>query len=120
MKKEQKMKTEQKINYKRFNKLISSFLSDLKKALPEEKKLKVVSSQIETLILLTPKKIFKSCVDFVYPYKQQILSKDEKFFLGDNVTIKDVHLAVAVELKTLWTTQLSPQKKKLYGNILKY
>ena len=107
------------INYKRFNTLISTFLKDLKKILPNEKKLKVTSSQIETLILVTPRKIFKSCVTFVYPYKEQILNKDEKFFLGDGVSVKKDFLSESLELKTLWTTKLSKENKEIIWKYFK-
>ena len=113
------MNTEKKINYKRFNKLISTFLSDLKKTLPNEKKIKVVSSQVETLILLTPKKIFKSCVKFIYPHKEQILNKNEQFFLEQKLNVQKDYLSEALELKTLWTTKLSPQNKEVIWKYFK-
>ena len=113
------MNTEKKINYKRFNKLISTFLSDLKKTLPNEKKIKVVSSQVETLILLTPKKIFKICVKFVYPHKEQILNKNEQFFLEQKLNVQKDYLSEALELKTLWTTKLSPQNKEVIWKYFK-
>ena len=113
------MNSEKKINYKRFNALISVFLKDLKKALPSNKKLKITSSQIETLILVTPRKLFKSCVQFVYPYKEQILSKDEKFFLGDGVSIKKDFLSESLELKTLWETKLSTENKEIIWKYFK-
>ena len=107
------------INYKRFNKLISTFLKELKKIFPKEKKLKITSSQIETLIVVTPKKIFKSCVEFVYPYKEQILNKDEKFFLGDGVFIKKDFLSESLELKKLWETKLSKENKEIIWKYFK-
>lgn len=97
----------------RFNKTVDTFLEQLIKILPEEKDIKIFQSQISVALMFDESKILKSFIEFVSPYKKQILSKDEKFFLGDNVEIEKDYMSKAIHLTDLWKNKLSTENKEI-------
>ena len=97
----------------RFNKTVDTFLEQLIKILPEEKDIKIFQSQISVALMFDESKILKSFIEFVSPYKKQILSKDENFFLGDNVEIEKDYMSKAIHLTDLWKNKLSTENKEI-------
>ena len=108
------------IHVKKFNKIIIGFLDELIKILPEEKNIKVFKSQLSTVEFLDEKKIIKSFIQYGYPYKKQILEKDESFFLKEgNVKIEGDYMSEALQLKRLWQTKLSDDNKEVVWKYFK-
>jgi hypothetical protein len=108
------------IHVKKFNKIIIGFLDELMKILPEEKNIKVFKSQLSTVEFLDEKKIIKSFIQYGYPYKKQILEKDESFFLKEgNVKIEGDYMSEALQLKRLWQTKLSDDNKEVVWKYFK-
>jgi len=108
------------IHVKKFNKIIIGFLEELMKILPEEKNIKVFKSQLSTVEFLDEKKIIKSFIQYGYPYKKQILEKDESFFLKEgNVKIEGDYMSEALQLKRLWQTKLSDDNKEVVWKYFK-
>ena len=99
--------------YNQFNNIIDNFLDELQKILPGEKDIIIFRSQLDITKMITPSKILESFLKFVYPYKQQILERNESFFLGDNVGVKEDYLSNAIHLTDLWKTKLSKEKKEV-------
>jgi hypothetical protein len=102
----------------RFNTITKNFLTDLHNILPEEKDIKVFKSQLSVLEMMDPSKIIKSFVEFVYPYKEHILKKNEDFFLG-NLEIEDDYLSESIHLKDLWKSKLSDENKEIVWKYFK-
>ena len=104
-------KTSKKASTLRFNKTINKFLEELQKILPGEKDIPIFQSQIDVTLMFDESKVLKSFIQFVSPYKQQIIDKDEKFFLGDNVEIEKDYMSQAIHLTDLWKNKLSNENK---------
>ena len=95
----------------RFNKTINKFLDELHKILPNEKDIKIFQSQIDVALMFDESKVLKSFIQFVSPYKKQIIDKDEKFFLGDNIGIEKDYMSKAIHITDLWKNKLSNENK---------
>lgn len=104
-------KTSKKASILRFNKTINKFLEELQKILPNEKDITIFQSQIDVALMFDETKVLKSFIQFVLPYKKQILEKDEKFFLGNNVEIEKDYMSQAIHLTDLWKNKLSDNNK---------
>lgn len=97
----------------KFNKVIDNFLDELHKILPSEKDIVIFKSQIGVANMIDESKMLKSFIKYVLPYKQHILDKNEDFFLGDNISIKDDYLSKAIHLTDLWKSKLSDDNKQV-------
>ena len=108
------------INVKKFNKVIISFLDELLAILPEEKNIKVFKNQLSAVEYVSETKIIKSFIEYGYPYKTHILSKDESFFLKyGNVKVEGDYMSEALQLKRLWETKLSKENKEVVWKYFK-
>ena len=99
--------------YIQFNKIIDKFLDELQQILPEERDIIIFKNQIDVTNMITPNKMLYSFIKFIYPYKQQIIDKNESFFLGDNLNIKQDYLSNAIQLTELWKSKLSDENKEI-------
>jgi len=97
----------------RFNKIVDKFLNELQTILPDEKNIIIFQSQISVAIMVDPNKILKSFIKYGYPHKNHILAKNEDFFLGDKMNIKQDYLSEAIHLKELWKNKLSNENKEV-------
>lgn len=104
-------KTSKKASILRFNKTINKFLEELQKILPNEKDITIFQSQIDVTLMFDESKVLKSFIQFVLPYRKQILEKDENFFLGNNVGIEKDYMSKAIHLTNLWKNKLSDNNK---------
>ncbi len=95
----------------KFNKLVDNFLTDLQSILPDETEVTVLKSQIAVATMWSENKILKSFVDYVYPYKEHIMEKNEEFFLGDDISEKKDYLSEALHMADLWQNKLSDDNK---------
>jgi hypothetical protein len=58
--------------------------------------------------------LLQSFIQFVYPYKKQIMEKDEQFFLKDgNVQVEEDDLSKAIHLRDLWQNKLRKENKDI-------
>lgn len=95
----------------KFNKLVDNFLRDLQSILPDETEIAVLKSQIAVATMWSENKILKSFIDYVYPYKEHIMEKNEEFFLGDDISEKKDYLSEALHMAELWQNKLSDDNK---------
>lgn len=108
------------IHVKKFNSVLIGFLDELMQILPDEKNIKVFKSQLSTVKYLDEKKIIKGFIQYGYPYKKQILEKDESFFLKEgNVEVEGDYMNEALQLKRLWETRLSDDNKEVVWKYFK-
>jgi len=64
--------------------------------------------------MMNKKLLLESFIQYVYPFKDQIMNKDEDFFLqGDNVGVDQDYMSHAIHLKDLWQTKLRPENKEV-------
>lgn len=100
-------------NALRFNKIVDKFLTDLQSILPEEKDITILKSQIAVTTMLFEGKVLQSFIETVYPFKEHIMSKNEDFFLGDEISDKKDYLSEALHLSDLWKNKLSENNKEI-------
>ena len=103
---------------KAFTTLLSNFIAELAAVFPEETELKTYRSATDALIKANPKLVYKMFVKYVMPYKEQILQKDESFFLNHSfekeqaaATAHDMNLLEAVRIKQLWSVMSENSKE---------
>jgi len=104
---------DKKKNIKKFNKIIDNFLSELHTILPDEKDIVIFQSQLSIATMMNEKKILNSFIEFVHPYKNHILEKNEDFFLNDNVDVDKDYLSESIHIKELWQNKLSDDNKEI-------
>ena len=97
----------------KFNKIVDKFLNELHTILPDEKDIVIFQSQVGVAIMVDPTKLLKSFIKYAYPHKDHILKKNEDFFLGDELSIKQDYMADAIHLTDLWKNKLSDQNKEV-------
>lgn len=95
--------------YESFNNKLGEFLNDLIATFPEMNDLKVLKTGLQlakTIDLKMPQKVFDEHVAGVY--EQQILEKDEQFFLAQDyhhvASVHGIDLDIISKLKHIWTT----------------
>lgn len=97
----------------KFNNIINKFLDELQVILPQEKDIAIFKSQVDVTNMISPNKVLQSFVKFVYPYKKEIMEKNESFFLGDGLSLKKDYMSDAIHLTELWQTKLSNENKEV-------
>lgn len=111
---------------KTFCNVLQDFLSDLSATFPEERDIKLYKSYTATMVNMNPKLVLNYFLQFVYPYKSQIMSQDEAFFLEKDYTEEigainefvQVDMLQAMKLKTLWAV-MTPGNKQTTWKYLK-
>jgi len=89
---------------------LSSLGCELNEMYPEDVDIKMAKNTIETMKKLNPKMLAKTFSDYVLPYKDQILNREERFFLNDVDYAKVVDaedqqstMAIVGNLKKYWS-----------------
>jgi hypothetical protein len=102
------------VSLKRFNKQVDNFLVALKKIFPERKEFSIFEAQMEGARMINKRIVIDSFITYVYPFKGQIMNKDESFFLQEgNVGVKKDYMSHALNLKDLWLNSLRPENKEM-------
>lgn len=97
----------------KFNKIVDKFLNELHTILPDEKNIVIFQSQVSVAVMVDPNKVLKSFIKYGLPYKEHIVNKNEDFFLGDKVSVKQDYMSEALHLKELWKNKLSDENKSV-------
>lgn len=100
-------------DYIKFNKKAKEFLKDITKTFPELSDLKLMKNALKVVKKIskkTPHRIFDSIVT---PYKDQILRRDDAFFITDDFQIESLR-----GLKGIWGS-LSDVNKNIIWDYLK-
>jgi hypothetical protein len=115
-------------NLSKFNEQLLNFLNEISSLFPEDKALKTFCNTVEFIKKTNPRELMNQFKKFVYPYKEQIIKKDESFFLDNsfNDIVKGTEinginpLAEMMRIKTIWVSgQLSPKDKECIWNYFK-
>lgn len=100
-------------DYIKFNKKAKEFLKDITKTFPELSDLRMMRNALKVVKKLskkTPHRIFDSIVT---PYKEQILKRDDAFFVRDDFQIESLK-----GLQAIWGS-LSDVNKNIIWDYLK-
>ena len=91
-----------------FNQVVDEFFNELMEIFPEEQNIKVKYTLFQTIAKANVK---KPCMEFMtksIPYLEKVAMRDEEFFVGDDTPL----LIQALNVKKLWTPELSPVTKQ--------
>jgi hypothetical protein len=110
-------------NLSKFNEQILNFLQEMSSLFPEDKNLSKVYHAAELMKSLNPREIMNQFRDYVMPFKKQILSKDESFFIQSEFTDKVVDqssIAEMMRIKHIWNSdRLTVHDKECIWNYFK-
>lgn len=85
---------------------LSSLGKELNDMYPDDMDIKMAKNSIETLKILNPKKLYEVFSSIVIPFKDQIINRDEGFFLNINVKGGDMgdgySITTVMNLKKYW------------------
>ena len=71
-----------------FNELMDKFILELRETFPEEPCIKKWYNAIDLMKGANSKGVMELFMSNVAPYSQQLMEKDESFFVGENNNIK--------------------------------
>lgn len=110
-------------NLSKFNEQLINFLNELSSLFPEDKMLKTSYHTVEFMKKSNPREIMNLFKKFVYPYKEQILKRDESFFLNNDFSDSIKSNSTITEMfriKTLWASgRLTNNDKECVWNYFK-
>jgi hypothetical protein len=104
-------------NLGKFNKTIDEFANNLLNALgnhPFSKDIKSYKDKLETLIKINPRKVLEGFMLKVYPFKKEIMNRDETFFLGKDYSneLNTDSIIESLKIKEIWENEASESVKK--------
>lgn len=110
-------------NLSKFNEQILNFLNELSELFPEDKALKNFYHTVDFMKKTNPREIMSQFKNYVYPYKDQILKRDESFFLNnsfsDNV-VQSTSISEMLRIKSIWSSgRLTENDKNCIWNYFK-
>lgn len=105
-----------------FNNIIIDFVDDCISVFPSDPEFKTYKNALLLLKKYNPKKIVDTFKEYVSLYREQLVSKDEQFFL--NNSFKEVEkynneeiFNVINRIKTYWKDLTSENKQKIWKYI---
>ena len=110
---------------KAFTVILDQFMQQLICAFPEEKDLKVYHLYASNLMTVNPRLLATTFKTYVaVPYRTQIETRDEKFFLDRDYTedlqkSNTANLVDALKLKQLWTVMSASTKQVVWDYLSK-
>lgn len=110
-------------NLSKFNEQILNFLQEMSSLFPEDKKLSTFYHTVDMMKKMNPREIMNQFRDYVTPFRQQILSRDESFFLqsdfSDKVTDNN-SISEMLRVKHIWNSgRLTAKDKECIWNYFK-
>ena len=100
-----------------FNNQIDNFLEDLITVCPEEKEFKMLKNGISLVKKTNPRIILSQFIEMIFPYKEQILLRNEDFFIGkdyqeDFTNVSSDYIStITGKLKNIWASGISESDK---------
>jgi hypothetical protein len=97
---------------------LSSLGKELNDMYPDDMDIKMAKNSIETLKILNPKKLYEVFSSIVIPFKEQIINRDEGFFLNINVKGGDMgdgySITTVMNLKKYWSGMSDTTKECMW------
>jgi hypothetical protein len=110
-------------NLSKFNEQILNFLQEMSALFPEDKKLSTFYYTVEMMKTMNPREIMNQFRDYVTPFRQQILARDESFFLQSDFSDKVVDtnsISEMLRVKHIWNSgRLTNKDKECIWNYFK-
>ncbi len=110
-------------NLTKFNEQILNFLSEISALFPEDKALKTFYHTVEFMKKTNPREVMNQFKNFVYPYKDQILKRDESFFLNNDFSdsvVQSSSISEMIRIKNIWASgKLTENDKNCIWNYFK-
>jgi hypothetical protein len=110
-------------NLSKFNNQINNFLKEMSALFPEDKKLCALCQIVDIMSKMNPREIMNQFRDYVTPFREQILSRDESFFLQTDFTDKVVDsnsISEMLRIKHIWNSdRLTNTDKECIWNYFK-
>ena len=106
-----------------FNNIGTQFVAELVETFPEEPQFKVFKSGVRALIWANKNKFIQLYNHYCLNFQDQIINKDEKFFLAENYDNiiesddKDMITQIIARLKIHWKTMNTENKEKVWEYI---
>lgn len=107
-----------------FIKQLEDFATELTQLFPQDVDLKLALNMIILVKKAHPRKLLDIFLKFTNTYKEQIMSKNEDFFikhdfndLAQKTKQQDYALSLVTQLKSHWT-EMSPENKEVSWNYL--
>jgi len=111
-----------------FNNQLSDLVRELIYLYPENKRFTVFNQKLEILRSVNPKLIIEKYIEFIYPFKKEILAEDDAYFTSNskNDTIKEIYtqdnikeqnyipIEYALNLKDIWLDMSSETKNAIW------
>jgi len=107
----------------KFNEQLLNFLQEMCRLFPEDKKLSTFLFTVDLMKKANPRELMNQFKQYVYPFKSQIMNKDESFFLenafGDNIQDKS-NMSEMLRIKEIWISgKLTKNDKDCIWNYFK-
>jgi len=97
---------------------LNSLCSELSDMYPDDVDIKMAKTSIDTMKRMNPKVIFTTFYQFVYPFKDQILNRNEDFFLNMDFTkvagSEANSMMTVMNLKKYWSTMTDQTKECMW------
>lgn len=97
---------------------LNSLCCELADMYPEDVDIKMAKTSIDTMKRMNPKMVFTTFYQFVYPFKDQILSRNEDFFLNmdfSNIAGGEANnMMTVMNLKKYWSTMTEQTKECMW------
>jgi hypothetical protein len=107
----------------KFNEQLLNFLQEMCRLFPEDKKLSTFLFTVDLTKKANPRELMNQFKQYVYPFKSQIMNKEESFFLenafGDNIQDKS-NMSEMLRIKEIWISgKLTKNDKDCIWNYFK-
>ena len=103
---------------KAFTTQISNLIIELSEVLPYNKDVYVNQTAIELLIKTNPRLVLTAFDNYITPFKEQILGRDDKFFLSSEINENDLInkqlIATFNILREYWVTLSNKTKDTIW------
>ena len=111
-----------------FNNQLSDFIGELIYLYPENKRFTVFNQKLEILRSANPKLIIEKYIEFIYPFKNEIIAEDDEYFTSkskndniqeiysqDNVKSQNyIPIENALNLKDIWLDMNNETKSAIW------
>lgn len=101
---------------------IDNFINELSNLFPNDGDIQLFSEKYNLIRSANSKLIIEYFVQFIYPFKNQIIDKDDQFFLGGGgqEELKDKSgLKFRDSIKKIWISEMSTDNKEIVWKYFK-
>jgi len=97
---------------------LCSLCSELSDMYPEDVDIKMAKTSVDTMKRMNPKVLYSTFSQYVYPFSDQILSRNEDFFLKmdfNNIAGAEANnMMTVMNLKKYWSTMTEQTKECMW------